>query len=273
MSRALQGVIVSMVLVLAFVMWPRDSGPVEVVQAGPSLERPVLASDAAIGDPVSAVQLKRVEMPLAEPSAVVDRIDAEVPDDHWRTVAKQHVADTMCIVRGDAFHEVLLKMLQGAAEKDEEVVRLGNGANTLLDAEEAEKNSNLNPTGLKLSDGDRARLNDLIREFNEKMRFAERDLNLTHKMCTSKCLLRGDFLSYPAGTENINKRVTDDSKSEFENPLDMNHICLPAANGMIRAVVLKAATSPEYFEVLKSKRSLEAEHAIAVRMFFYPTRR
>ena len=268
MRRALLSFAAITVGFFALLVWSRDPGP-------PS-SRPITASSAApsagaLSVAPAHVENTHVEESSPSPAQDLDRVDVSLPADHWQKVAKDYVAKTS--VRGDAFHEVLLQMLKGAADHDVEPVRLGAGSITMGDASEAEKNSMLNPLAVRLSDGDRERLNQMLLEFNASMRAAERDLNLTHKLCTSKCLLRGDYRSYPAGTENINARIVADSQSEFDNPSDMNHICLPAPDGTIRAVVLKPASSPEYFGVLQNKRRLEAEHAIALRMFFYPARR
>ncbi len=180
-------------------------------------------------------------------------------------MAKDHLA-SHAAPPGDKFHDLLLRFLDHAVKEAE----AGKSSIPVSapPVEQVESDRRINPQRTKLDEPERKQLAELLAERAARVQAAEGDVNITHKMCTSKALFRGEFLSFPADDEDCLNAAARATRHRFENPSEMNTISLTAPDGTRRVVVLFPETSPEYFQALRHRRALHAEYEIALRSFF-----
>ena len=271
MRRFLAGV---SVLALVFGAWLLidSQQPIGLVNPGTS-ETHGPSAEADLTPAVPAVAQADPAVSEARVGADQGRVEVSTAEPDWPQVAKSYLAVT-AVPSGDVFHDVMLKFLRDAIEKDPAPQQLNVPLPPKQTVDDLQADRNVNPLAIKLGAREREQLAQMLSEHESRLRRAGRDINITNKMCVSKALLRGDFFLHPADSkENVIAKAFDDTKKLFDNPSDANAICLPAPDGSKRVVVLNPATSPEYFQAIRGKRTLEAEHAVTLRMMFLPSRR
>ncbi len=243
-----------------------QTNPVALETHGPSAEADLTPPMPVVAHAASAVS-------EADVGPDRGRVEVSTAEPDWPQVAKSYLAVTAA-PSGDVFHDVLLRFLRDAIEKDSAPQQRNVPLPPKQTVDDLQSDRNINPLAIKLGAREREQLAQMLSEHEGQLRRADRDINITNKMCVSKALLRGDFFLHPADSkENVIAKALNETKGLFDNSSDANAICLPAPDGSKRVVVLSPATSPEYFQAIRGKRALEAEHAVTLRMMFLPSRR
>ena len=117
----------------------------------------------------------------ASVSADQGRVEVSTDEPDWPQVARSYLAVT-AVPSGDVFHDVLLKFLRDAIEKDPAPQQRNVPLPPKQTVDDMQADRNINPLAIKLGARERELLAKMLSEHEGRLRKADRDINITNKI-------------------------------------------------------------------------------------------